>query len=149
MLQRFLNNDNIDWFGRNLFQIDNNRMNGVPPVNIAETSNGFQIEMAAPGYKKDSFNVSVDKNLLTIAVDNEGVNGQPYTDAAQQQEAAPQQDEPKVYRKEFSFSSFSRSFTLPDGVDGQKISGTYENGILTLTIPKAEKVETRKTILIA
>ena len=141
MLQRFFNNDDIDWFGNNLFQIDNNRMNGVPPVNISEKNDGFVIEMAAPGYKKEDFAVNVDKNLLTISVkhenkktegNNNGNNGE--------------KNDLKVYRREYSFSSFSRSFTLPEGVDAAKISGAYTDGILKLEIPKCEVQNTKKSI---
>ena len=139
MLQRFFDNDDIDWFGNNLFQIDTKRMNGVPPVNISEKNDGFVIEMAAPGYKKEDFAVNVDKNLLTISVakkceKNEGGNN------------ADNKDKPKVYRREYSFSSFSRSFTLPEGVDAQKIAGAYTDGILKLEIPKCEIQNTKKAI---
>ncbi len=141
MLHRFLNNDDIDWFGNNMFHTDRNRMFGVPPVNISESDKGFSIEMAAPGYEKKDFKVSVDKNLLTISVDKLEDNTQ-NADATQEENPANRH----VYRQEFKFNSFSRSFTLPDGVDGTNITGSYENGILTLDIPKAAVVDTRKTV---
>ncbi len=113
-------------------------MPSVPPVNIAETSDGFSIEMAAPGYTKADFVVSVDKNLLTVSVDK----------AQENPAEAPDSDSGnrKVYRREFCYGSFSRSFTLPDNVDTSKISGTYENGILILGIPKAEARDTRLSV---
>ena len=137
MLQKFFNNDDIDWFGNNLFQISNNCMNGVPPVNISEKSEGFVITMAAPGYKKEDFNVNIDKNLLTISVKKENKSE---SDGSQDDKSS------KVYRREYSFSSFSRSFTLPEGTDAAKISGSYTDGILTLEIPKAEEQNTKKAI---
>ena len=142
MLHRFFNNDDIDWFGNNMFHADRNRMYGVPPVNISESDKEFAIEMAAPGYDKKDFNVNVDKNLLTISVDKE--HGDNAEDAADKTEENP--DNKQIYRQEFCFSCFSRSFTLPEGVDAQKIGGKYENGILTLTIPKAAVVNTKKSV---
>ncbi len=159
MLQRLFNND-YDWFGNNMF--NNMRMNNVPPVNIAETKDGFTIEMAAPGYSKKDFMVNVDKNLLTITVDKHECHGKP--GCAPEKEAAASEatsetsetetQEPannercgkKIYRREFRYGSFSRSFTLPEGVDGQKISGAYTDGILTLNIPRAEVVNTRMSV---
>ena len=144
MLQRFFNNDDIDWFGNNMFHADRNRMYGVPPVNISESDKEFAIEMAAPGYEKKDFNVSVDKNLLTISVDKE--HGAAADGAENGAEATENPDNKQIYRQEFCFSSFSRSFTLPEGVDAQQIGGKYENGILTLTIPKAAVVNTKKSV---
>ena len=144
MLHRFFNNDDIDWFGNNMFHADRNRMYGVPPVNISESDKEFAIEMAAPGYDKKDFNVSVDKNLLTISVDKE--HGDNADNAADNANAADNPDNKQIYRQEFCFSSFSRSFTLPEGVDAQKIGGKYENGILTLTLPKAAVVNTKKSV---
>ncbi|MBQ1698046.1 MAG: Hsp20/alpha crystallin family protein [Bacteroidales bacterium] len=147
MLHRFFNNDDIDWFGNNMFHADRNRMYGVPPVNISESDKEFAIEMAAPGYDKKDFNVSVDKNLLTISVDKEhGDNADNAADNANADNAADNPDNKQIYRQEFCFSSFSRSFTLPEGVDAQKIGGKYENGILTLSIPKAAVVNTKKSV---
>ena len=147
MLHRFFNNDDIDWFGNNMFHADRNRMYGVPPVNISESDNEFAIEMAAPGYDKKDFNVSVDKNLLTISVDKEhGENADNAAGNTSNENAEGNPDNKQIYRQEFCFSSFSRSFTLPEGVDAQKIGGKYENGILTLSIPKAAVVNTKKTV---
>ena len=147
MLHRFFNNDDIDWFGNNMFHADRNRMYGVPPVNISESDNEFAIEMAAPGYDKKDFNVSVDKNLLTISVDKEhGENADNAAGTTSNENAEGNPDNKQIYRQEFCFSSFSRSFTLPEGVDAQKIGGKYENGILTLSIPKAAVVNTKKTV---
>jgi HSP20 family protein len=144
MLQRFFNNDDIDWFGNNMFHADRNRMYGVPPVNISESDKEFAIEMAAPGYEKKDFNVSVDKNWLTISVDKE--HGAAADGTENGTEATENPDNKQIYRQEFCFSSFSRSFTLPEGVDAQQIGGKYENGILTLTIPKAAVVNTKKSV---
>ncbi|MCR5455929.1 MAG: Hsp20/alpha crystallin family protein [Bacteroidales bacterium] len=146
MLQRFFNNDDIDWFGNNMFHTDRNRMYGVPPVNISESDKEFAIEMAAPGYDKKDFNVSVDKNLLTISVDKEHGENAENVDGNANTDDAENADNKQIYRQEFCFSSFSRSFTLPEGVDAQQIGGKYDNGILSLTIPKAAVVNTKKSV---
>ncbi|NNM94024.1 MAG: Hsp20/alpha crystallin family protein [Bacteroidia bacterium] len=96
---------------------------GVPSVNIVETSNNFQIEMAAPGMEKKDFKVEVDNGVLTISSEKENEKeekGKNYT------------------RKEFSYNAFSRSFSLPENCLPEKISAAYDNGLLTLTLPKQE-----------
>ncbi|MBQ5539510.1 MAG: Hsp20/alpha crystallin family protein, partial [Bacteroidales bacterium] len=115
---------------------------GVPPVNISEKNDGFIIEMAAPGYKKEDFAVNVDKNLLTISVHKKTEK----TENSENNNDNKDKNEAKVYRREYSFSSFSRSFTLPEGVDAQKIGGSYTDGILKLEIPKCEVQNTKKAI---
>ncbi|WP_342645088.1 Hsp20/alpha crystallin family protein [Mucilaginibacter sp. CSA2-8R] len=98
----------------------------VPAVNITESEAGFVIELAAPGLKKEDFKVNLDKNLLTVAAE------------VKKDEAA----EAKNYtKKEFSFSSFSRSFTLPESVDQTKIEAEYADGILKLAVAKKEEAK--------
>lgn len=102
-----------------------NPMN-IPAVNIAEKKERFEINLAAPGMKKDDFNIDVDGNVLTIS--------------AETKEEKEEKDE-RYTRKEFSYSSFSRSFTLPEGVNKDKIDASYENGVLLLTLPKTEEAK--------
>lgn len=100
-----------------------------PLVNISENETGFGIELAAPGLSKEDFNIDLDKDLLTISVEREVENkeeGDNYT------------------KREFNFTSFKRSFTLPETVDTDAIKGAYENGILTLTLPKKAEVQKQK-----
>ncbi|WP_158827863.1 Hsp20/alpha crystallin family protein [Mucilaginibacter lacusdianchii] len=103
----------------------------VPAVNIAEAENSFAIELAVPGLKKDDFKISLDKNVLSISAD------------VKKEEGA---EIKKYNKKEFSFASFTRSFTLPESVDQAKIEAEYVDGILTLTLAKKEeaKVQTRE-----
>jgi HSP20 family protein len=103
----------------------------VPAVNIAEHEGGFAIELAVPGLKKEDFKISVDKNVLSISAD------------VKKEEAA---EAKKYNKKEFSYVSFTRSFTLPETVDQAKIEAEYADGILTLTLAKKEeaKVQTRE-----
>ena len=95
----------------------------VPAVNIAEKKDQFDVSLAAPGMKKEDFNIDVEGNVLTIS--------------AETKEEKEQKDE-RYTRKEFNYSSFSRSFTLPEGVNKEKIDASYENGLLKVTLPKTE-----------
>jgi HSP20 family protein len=95
----------------------------VPAVNIAEKKDRFDVNLAAPGMKKEDFNIDVEGNVLTIS--------------AETKQEKEEKDE-RYTRKEFNYSSFSRSFTLPDGVNKEKIDATYENGLLTVALPKTE-----------
>ena len=106
-------------------------INKVPAVNIAETENAFAIELAVPGLKKEDIKINLDKNLLTISAE------------VKKEETT----EVKNYsKKEFSYSSFSRSFTLPESVDQNKIEAAYTDGVLKLTVAKKEeaKVQARE-----
>jgi len=98
----------------------------TPAVNVAESENGFDIELAAPGLKKEDFKINLDKNLLTVSAE------------VKKEEAA---EVKKYNKKEFSFNSFSRTFTLPETVDYTKIEAEYTDGILKLTIAKKEEAK--------
>ncbi len=95
-------------------------------VNIKDTKEGYTIEVAAPGFKKEDISVKVEGNLLTISAETK-------------QESEVKED--KYTRKEFNFSSFKRSFTLPKTIEVAKVGGNYENGILTVTLPKKEEAK--------
>ena len=106
-------------------------VNKVPAVNIAETENEFHIELAVPGLKKDDFKISLDKNVLSVSAEKKTENV----------------DESKKYSKrEYSYNSFVRSFTLPETADQTKIEAQYTNGILKLNVAKKEeaKVQSRE-----
>ncbi|NMH29290.1 Hsp20/alpha crystallin family protein [Flavobacterium silvaticum] len=96
----------------------------VPAVNIRETENAFEVELSAPGKPKEDFNIELDKNLLTISSDVKNETTE---------------DNGKYTRKEFTVSSFKRSFTLPETIAADDIKAAYENGILKLTLPKKEE----------
>jgi len=125
LFDRFFDNDLFDWSNKN-FSLTNTTL---PAVNIMEDDNSYQVEMAAPSLNKDDFKIELNNDVLTISsekkTENETKEGQRYT------------------RKEFSYQSFSRSFTLPDSVDSDKIKAKYENGILKITIPKREDAKPR------
>ncbi len=92
-----------------------------PSVNIIEAENEFKLQVAAPGMKKEDFKVNVENDLLTIS-------------AEVKQESSEKSE--KFTRKEFSFGSFKRSFTLPETIDVENIKASYENGIMMLSLPK-------------
>lgn len=108
----------------------------VPAVNIKENNKSFEIEIAAPGLNKEDIKIKLENDVLTISSEKENKE---------------EKVEETYTRKEFSFSSFSRSFTIPDVVDIDKIKANHKNGILTVGLPKQdEKVANKsKTIKIA
>lgn len=97
-----------------------------PPVNIIDKEASYSIELAAPGFEKADFNVKLDNNILTISTEKKEEN-QSSTD--------------KLVRREFSYKSFKRSFTVDEKIDTENISAKYENGILKLELPKKENVK--------
>ena len=97
----------------------------VPAVNIAENENEFHIELAAPGLKKEDFKINLDKNVLSVSADKkvENVEGT------------------KFSKREYNYTSFTRSFTLPETVDHSKINAEYTDGVLKLTVAKREEAK--------
>ena len=127
-----------DLFSRELFNWNNSNFSStsttVPSVNIKETADSFEVEMAAPGMEKKDFKISLEGNTLTIA---------------SQKQRSEEKKEEGYSRREFSYQSFQRSFVLPrDVVDDSKIAAKYENGLLHLTIPKLEQAKKKAPRLI-
>ncbi len=110
--------------------------NPVPAFNIHETENDFSVELAVPGMQKADFNIEVENGVLTISAEKK---------------SEKKEEDVKFTRKEFSYSSFKRTFTLPDSVNPDKIAATYENGVLALVLPKKEesKVKPVKAIKVS
>jgi HSP20 family protein len=100
----------------------------TPAVNISETEKGYTIELAAPGYAEKELHVDLENNLLTI----EG-----------KREEKTEKADGKVNRKEFHYGTFKRSFKMPREVDSEKIDAKYNNGILSITVPKTEKEQNK------
>jgi len=98
----------------------------LPAVNVAEDQDNFKIELAAPGLKKEDFKINVNNGVLMIS-------------SEKKQES--EKKEENYTRREFQYSSFLRSFTLPTSVDSDKISASYRDGILNINIPKREEVK--------
>lgn len=116
-----------DFFNNDMFNIPAfvSRGTTVPAVNISETEKEFTVELAAPGMKKSDFKVNIERNVLSISSEQKTENTQ----------------EDKNYtRKEFSYQSFMRSFTLPESVDQEKIDAKYNDGVLKLVLHKKEEM---------
>lgn len=130
LFDRFFNNDFEGW-NRNNFSMTNTTL---PTLNIKETKDSFLVDVAAPGFEKSDFKIELNNDLLTISsekkVNNELKDGE------------------RITKQEFSYQSFSRSFTLPEHVDEEKISAKYENGILSIDIPKKEEAKPKSPKLI-
>jgi HSP20 family protein len=119
----FLTRDLWDWRLGNIAE----RGASLPAVNIRETDNEFSVEVAAPGMKKDDFKIELDNNMLTIS---------------SEREHEEEHKEGEYCRREFSYSSFRRSFSLPeDAVNTEKINANYENGVLQIHLPKKEEAK--------
>jgi HSP20 family protein len=129
-----------NWF-EDFFSPVQNYVNGVskgsfPAVNVAEDNDKFEIEFAVPGLSKSDFAINLDNDVLTVKSEKENPTEETNTNFT---------------RKEFSYSGFQRSFTLPETADGEKIKAEYKDGILTVEIPKKEqaKVKPAREIQIA
>lgn len=118
-----------DFFGRELMQNFFEDQTGIsmPAVNVVENNDNFRIEVAAPGLEKKDFKVDLENNVLTISSEKEERN--------------ESKEEGKYMRREFSYSSFRRSFSLPNSVVAEKISANHKDGILNITIPKKEEAK--------
>ncbi|MFW5758604.1 MAG: Hsp20/alpha crystallin family protein [Bacteroidota bacterium] len=124
LINRFFEGELMDWNNSNFAGSDST----LPAVNIKENNDEFMIEVAAPGMKKEDFKVNYDNGQLTISSEKENEN--------------VEKDGEKVTRREFSYQSFQRSFTIPENViEADKIHAKYENGILHLNLPKREEVK--------
>ncbi|MBZ9627526.1 Hsp20/alpha crystallin family protein [Psychroflexus sp. CAK57W] len=120
LLDRLFNND--------MFHRDFSETNTTSPsVNIKENEDRFGVEMAVPGFEKDDFNIELNHNKLTIS--------------SEKKEEKSHIEVERYTRKEFSYQSFRRTFTLPNTVDGEKISAEYKNGVLCVEIPKLEEAK--------
>lgn len=130
-LNDFFRNDWLDFANRNYSRPNTT----LPSVNIKENNNGFELEMAAPGLSKEDFNISVNEGVLIISseksTETESKEGSEYT------------------RREFSYQSFCRSFSLPESADDDRVAAKYENGILTVSIPKKEAIKSKSERKIA
>ena len=98
----------------------------IPAVNITEHKDEYKVSLAAPGLKKDDFKIEVNGNILTIS---------------SEKEESKEDFDKKFTRKEYSYSSFSRSFTLPEEINQEKIEAKYEDGVLKISLPRNEEAK--------
>ena len=123
LFDRFFENELFDWSNRNY----SNTNTTLPSVNIKESNEDFEVEVAAPGFTRNDFKIELNHDLLTISSEKEIEN--------------EKKEDQQFSLREFSYQSFSRSFTLPNTADSEKIGAKYENGILRIVIPKKEEAK--------
>lgn len=118
-----------------LFKNDfnNAERKGFVPVNVKETEKGYELEVVAPGFEKTDFKVNLDQNLLTIS--------------AEKKDELKDENQKQI-RREYSYRSFKRSFTLDEKIDATDIEASYINGVLTLNLPKKEVVKPSTTEIV-
>jgi len=119
-----------NFFGRDMDMDSVMERGSMPAVNIRESDDEYAIEVAAPGMKKGDFDLRLDHNVLSISSEKEHRNDE-------------KDDQGNYTRREFSYQSFRRSFTLPDAADAENIQAKYDEGILHITIPKREEMKKR------
>jgi len=124
-----------DFFSEMPAIFGNGRGSSMIPVNIKETEKGYELEVVAPGFEKADFQVNVEQDVLTISVEKkeEGKNEDAQGD--------------KTIRSEYSYKSFSRSFTLDDKIDASAIEAKYVNGVLTLNLPRKAEVKSASKVI--
>jgi HSP20 family protein len=107
----------------------------IPAVNIQESDENFLVAVAAPGKAREDFKIELDNDVLTIS-------------SEEKKENETSEKNGRFTRKEFSYSTFKRAFSLPDTVDNEKISASYDNGVLEINLPKREeaKVQPKRMI---
>ena len=98
------------------------------PVNVKETDDSYHLELAAPGMKKEDFKIELDENVLTVSSERKEEHNE---------------EKENYTRREFSYASFSRSFSLPGSVNGDKIKANYKDGVLSVDIPKSNQKKSR------
>ena len=127
----FITKDLFDWTDKNFAVLGSN----LPSVNLKETDTNIEVELAAPGMKKEDFKVEIENDLLIISSEKE-----------EEKEEVRKKD--NYIRKEFNYQSFSRTFTLPETANENKIEANYKDGILHVIIGKKDGAKKRalKTI---
>lgn len=120
-----------DFFSEDFFQTPSRTSTNLPAVNIREDDKSFYLDLAVPGMNRNDLKIEVKDDVLTIS--------------AEQKEESNEQFE-GYKRREFSYSSFCRSFYLPEDVNGEKIGAAYKDGILNIEIPKLTEDKKKEKI---
>ncbi len=116
---------NVDFNGNKSWMAE------VPPVNVVDKGGEFDVEIAAPGMKKEDFHVTCENGYLTIKAEKE----------------EKKEEKDKNYtRREYNYNSFERSFSLPESVKSDQVKAKYENGVLKISIPKREEAKSKPRI---
>lgn len=125
LLPAFFNNYWNDDFFHNFFD------GGVPATNVVENKKEFKIEVSTPGLSKEDFKIEINKNILSIT-------------AEKRIEKEEKDENEKILRHEFGYTSFSRRFSIPEGINTENITATQKNGVLKIVLPKEEKAKEDK-----
>ena len=128
VLDDIFHNSLRHFFDENFMDVEGSQSRSGVPVNIRETEEQYELDVVAPGCRKENFRISIEGNLLTVSYNRDQENGE--SDGQQ-----------KWVRNEFIQRPFSRSFTLDDTVDVNNINATYVNGVLRLSMAKNEKAK--------
>ena len=134
LMDRFFNGELADWNSSN-YSSGNSTL---PAINVLENENEFMIDVAAPGLRKEDFKINLNNGQLTIS--------------SEQNDEKTEEKKGKYTRREYSYQSFQRSFTLSNNlVDADKIKASYSDGILHVSLPKKEEVKRKpaRTITIS
>jgi len=129
------NDSTFDNFFDNFLNLSQNNRSDymtVPRANILKTENGYSVELAAPGFTRDEFQLNVDNNTLTVGVNTE--DGADY--------------EKNITKREYKFQNFTRSWSLPDSVNVEAIEARYDAGILYIDVPVEDTRRLRKVITV-
>ncbi len=116
----------FDNFLSDLPAVQKRNESNFPAVNISENKDAYELEFNAPGIKKDDFKITFDQSILSVSFEKE---------------VEKKEETKKFIKKEFSAQSFKRSFTLDEKINADAIEAKYENGVLTLSLPKVEEVK--------
>jgi len=109
---------------------------GWVPVNVKESEKAYELEVVAPGFEKSDFNINLDKDLLTISAEKKA-----------EEKDENEKNEIRQIRREYSYRSFKRTFTIDDKIDATQIGASYINGVLTLNLPKKVEVKAAATTI--
>jgi len=123
IFNQFFDNDLEKWSNKNYSSTHTT----LPAVNIKETKENFEVEVAAPGFKKDDFNIELENDLLSIS--------------SEKVIKDEKKEEERFTKREFSYQSFTRSFRLPELIENDKITAEYNDGILRIVIPKKDETK--------
>ncbi|SHL50449.1 HSP20 family protein [Chitinophaga jiangningensis] len=125
MVDRIFQDNLSRFFDDPVWSVNGSSRSRNIPTNIRETDTGYQLQLAAPGLKKEDFKINLEGDTLTIRVD-------------QQQESSQENKAEGWLKREFQIQSFSRSFQLDDTIDASNISARYADGILQVELLKKE-----------
>jgi len=117
-------------FDDDFFPVLTNRTSSMPAVNIKEDDKNFTLELAVPGMDKKDLKIDINEDVLTISSESKNEN---------------EVEKDGYKRKEFSYTSFCRSFYIPDNVNRDKIGASYKDGILSVELPKMEEEKSKIT----